>query len=283
MNTFDVYYQNALIPPPEEKSEVIKYTRVAIDSKDRDTILFPNSNKYEIKLSNEIIDVISAKLINADIPLSMYMINEYFNTLVVITGNTTYTVQLDHGDYTETQLATLLTDSINNTIGDSLFQVTYNSNKDNFKFTCKHSFSLNFGTGANNLADLLGFNKTTYSSTTGGSSPYTHVVNAEYRKNFNYNNYLIMYIDHFDIYQSPTNDVDRCFAIIPAIYERLNISDKNDLMKFFSPPVPRMTKLNISFFDRYGNPYNFNNINHRFELLIKSHKQPRKYNQIFAG
>lgn len=282
MNSFDVYYQNALIPPPESKSEVLKYTRVAIDSKDRDKTLFPNPNSYEIKLSNEIFDVISAKLINADIPLSMYMINQYFDTLLVHVGSTTYTVQLDHGDYTETQLATSLTDTINNQIGSNYFQVTYNARKDNFTFASSQSFSLRFGDSANNLADLLGFNKITYVSNTGGSSPYTNIINGEYRKNFKYNNYIIMYIDHFDTYQSPTNDVDRCFAIIPAIYTTLNISDKNDLIKVFSPPVPRMTKLIISFYDRYGNPYDFHNINHRFELLIQSHKHPRKYGQIFA-
>lgn len=282
MNTFDVFYKNALIPPPEEKSEVIKYTRIAIDSKDRDKSLFPNANKYEIRLSNEIIDVISAKLINADIPLSMYLINQYFDTLYVQFGSTRYAVKLDHGDYTEAQLATALTDSINTTIGAAYVNVSYNARKDNFTFASSQPFSLVFDEGLGNLAVLLGFNKKTYASTTGGSSPYTNVINGEFRKNFNYNNYIIMYIDHFDAYQSPSNDVDRCFAIIPAVYERLSISDKNDLLKIFSPPVPRMTKLIISFFDRYGNPYDFNNIDHRFELLIKSHKQPRKYNQIFS-
>lgn len=282
MNNFDVFYKNALIPPPEERNEVIKYTRIAVDSKDRDKSLFPNANKYEIKLSNEIVDVISAKLINADIPLSMYMINQYFDTVVVQVGSTTYNVQLDHGDYNESQLATLLTDSINTTIGSNVFSVTYNTNKDNFTFASSQVFSLDFNEGPNNLADLLGFDKVTYTSTNGGSAPYTNIITSDYRKNFKFNNYIIMYIDHFDVYQSPTNDLDRCFAIIPVEYDRLSISDKNDLKKVFSPPVPRMTKLIISFFDRYGNPYDFNNINHRFELLIKSHKHPRKYNQIYA-
>lgn len=281
MNSFDVFYKNAIIPPPEAKSENIKYTRLAIDSKDRDKSLFPNANNYEVRLNNEIDDVISAKLINADIPLSMYMINKYFDTLVVQQGSDTpQNIQLDHGNYNENELATLITDALNNAFGDSTFTVTYNTNKDNFSFVSTSPFSLIFGTSSNSLDMLLGFSKKTYTSINLGR--VNHVINAEYRKNFNYNNCIIMYIDKFDTYQSPSNEIDRCFAILPSVYTLLSISDNPELIKIFSPPIPRLAKLIISFYDRYGNPYDFSNMEHRFEILVKSHKQARKYNQIFG-
>jgi hypothetical protein len=62
----------------------------------------------------------------------------------------------------------------------------------------------------------------------------------------------------------------------------LNISAAPELIKIFSPPIPRLTKLVITFLDRYGNPYDFCNMEHRFEILVKSHKQARKYCHIFA-
>jgi hypothetical protein len=283
MNTTDIFFKNALIPPPEDKSEIIKYTRIAIDSKDRDKLLYPNPNKYEIRLNDDINDVISAKLINADISLSMYLINQYFDTLTVQKGATTYNIQLEHGDYTETELATLITSTLNSQFGSNTFNVSYNANKDNFNFASTDTFSLIFGGNSNSLDAVLGFGKKTYASSPNGSSPYTNIIQGEYRKNFKHNNCLIMYIEQFDNYRSPSNEIDRCFAILPSVYSLLSLSDPADLIKVFSPPIPRMAKFVISFLDRYGNPYDFNNMEHRFEILIKSHKQPRKYNQIFAN
>jgi hypothetical protein len=275
------YYNNAVIPPPLSPSEVIKYTRIAIDSKTRDKSLFPNANKYEIKLNNEVSDVMSAKLINADIPMSMYLINQYFDTLVVTQNGTTQNIQLEHGDYNEVDLATMITDSLNNVFEDQ-FAVSYNKNKDNFTFRSKTAFTLTFGTSSNSLDALLGFDKAVYTSTAIGVSPYNHVITGTYRKNFTYNNCVIMYIDQFDCYHSPANEMDRCFAILPSVYSLLSISDHPELIKTFSPPIPRLTKLIVKFLDRFGNLYDFNNLEHRFELLLTSHKQGRRYNSIFT-
>lgn len=283
MNTSDIFFKNALIPPPEDKSEVIKYTRIAIDSKDRDKSLYPYANKYEIKLSDDINDVISAKLINADIPMSMYLINKYFDTLTVQQGEDIYNIELEHGDYNATELATLITNALNNQFGSNTFTVSYNTKKDNFTFASTDTFSLIFSENKNSLDALLGYGKRVYTSSVGGSSPYTNIIQGEYRKNFNHNNCLIMYIDHFDNYRSPTNEIDRCFAILPSVYTLLNVSDSPEFIKIFSPPIPRLAKMVVSFFDRYGNPYDFNNLEHRYEILVKSHKQARKYNQIFGN
>lgn len=276
------YYKNAVIPPPETASEVVKYTRIAIDSKNRNKSLFPNANKYEIKLSNEVSDVMSAKLINADVPLSMYLINKYFDTLVVSQNDVTHNVQLEHGDYNELDLATMITRVLNTSIGDEQFAISYNKYKDNYTFTSKDAFTLTFGISSNSLDALLGYDKDIYTSAPSGDSPYTHVITGDYRKSFDYNNCIIMYIDQFDCYQSPANEMDRCFAVLPSVYNSLSISDHPELIKTFSPPIPRMTKLVIQFYDRFGNPYDFSNMEHRFELLITSHKQGRRYNSIFT-
>jgi hypothetical protein len=270
------YNKRAIIPPPETPVENTKYTRIVIDSKDRIKSLYPYPNSYEIKLDNEVQDVISAKLISADIPLSMYMINQYFDRLTIIVNATTYNIQLEHGDYNAVDLATMMTNKLNEQFS-STFYVTYNNAKDNFTFAASISFSLVFGNGSNSLDALLGFGKQTYTSSATGSSPYNNIVRSVYRKNFHFNNCLIMYIDQFDNYKSPSVKMDRSFAIVPSIYNNLNISDYAELVKTFSPPIPRLDRLIISFLDRYGNPYDFQNVEHRFELLLTSHKQARRY------
>lgn len=275
------YYNNAVIPPPVSPIEVTKYTRIAIDSKSRNKSLFPNANKYEIKLNNEVSDVMSAKLINADIPLSMYLINQYFDTLVVTQNDVTHNIQLEHGDYNEVELASMITNVLNSVFEDQ-FSVSYNQNKDNYTFASKNAFTLTFGESSNSLDALLGFDKTIYTSTASGNTPYDYVITGTYRKNFNYNNCVIMYIDQFDCYQSPANEMDRCFAILPSVYNLLSMADHPELIKTFSPPIPRLTKLIVRFLDRFGNLYDFSNLEHRFELLITSHKQGRRYNSIFT-
>jgi hypothetical protein len=277
------YYKNAVIPPPEAPGEIIKYTRIAVDSKDRNTILHPEPNRYEIKLSNEVTDVMTARLISADIPLSMYMVNKYFDKLYVVYDGTPYTVALDHGDYTETAFATMVTTRLNAIIGSNTFTVSYNTATDNFTFAAAAVFSLDFGSSSNSLGAMLGFAKEQYTSNATGSSPYPNIIRSVYRKNFKYNNYIIMYIDQFDTYQSPSTQLERSFAIVPAIYTQLSISDKPELKKFFSPPIPRLTRLIVKFLDRYGNPYDFQNTEHRFEILLESNKQARKYNSIFGN
>lgn len=279
------YYKNAVIPPPQTTSEVIKYTRLVIDSKSRDKGLFRNPNSYEVRLSNEITDVISAKLINADVPMSMHMINRYFDTLRLTVGGTAYNVTLDHGTYSESGLASMMQTKLNAaTSGVGVtWSVSYSGVTDGFTFAASAAFSMVFGSEANSLDALLGFDKETYASVNSGAvETYPYKIRSEYRKNFAYNNCVVMFIDQFDTFRSPDNEMDRCFAILPSVYSQMNISDHPELVKYFSPPIPRLAKLVVSFYDRFGNPYDFQNMEHRFELLIKSNKQGRKYNSIWG-
>lgn len=284
MEEFSQHFRdNAVIPPPESPSEVIKYTRLAIDSKSRNKNLFRNPNSYEVRLTNEITDVMSVKLINADIPLSMHMINTYFNNLTVVIGSTSYDITLIHGSYDESTLPSMIEEKLNEaTNGIATWTISYSSTKDGFTFASSVAFKLVFGTKENSLDALLGFDKKEYSSVNTGIGNRPHVIASPFRKNFAHNNCIIMYIDQFDTYQSPDNEMDRCFAILPGVYNQLNISDHPELMKVFSPPIPRLAKLIVSFFDRYGNPYDFQNMDHRFELLLTSNKQARKYKSIFG-
>jgi hypothetical protein len=277
------YIKNAIIPPPETSSEVIKYTRIVVDSKDRDKSLYPLANKYEMKLPNEVSDVMSAKLISADIPLSMYMVNDFFNTLNIVYNGSPYNIVLDNGDYTDGGLATMMTTRLNAVVGSNTFSVSYNANTDNYTFAAAQSFSMTFGGSKNSLDTLLGFEKQQYTSSATGSAPFANVIKSVYRKNLKYNNYAIMYIDQFDNYQSPSTELDRCFAVIPSVYNQQSFSDHPELKKVFSPPIPRLTRLFVRFLDRYGNPYDFENIEHRFEILLCSNKQARKYNSIFGN
>jgi hypothetical protein len=152
----------------------------------------------------------------------------------------------------------------------AVFGVQYIASTDNFTFTCTSPFTFLFENKTNPLNQLLGFGLKNYTSV-------ANTLSSIYRKNFKYNNYIIMDIDQFDVLKSSDRDLNKSFALIPVNYNSLNICDLYDYKKVFNPPLGKLLKIHIHFYDRFGNPYDFQNMDHRFELIFESFKLKRKY------
>lgn len=266
------FIDKAVIMPPEMQQDVEqakRYTRVVIDSKDRDTKLFPHPHEYEITLDDDIDDVVAAELLTIDVPMSQYLVNPTFCTFVV----SDTTVRIPLGNYRPFTLAAAVQVAIADA-GLSSFTVTYNEPTDNYTFESSQDFTLMF---PNAIAKLFGFQANTlYTSE-------AQRISSPFRKDFDYNNYIIMTIDQFDINKSTSSVLTKSFAIITRDMQATRVSHDAKVKKRFTPPLPRLQKLRIRFYDRYGNPYNFNNMDHHFELLFESYKQKRKYQNIFLN
>jgi hypothetical protein len=275
------YAKYSIIKPPADfLGDDEKYTRVVIDSRVRNKDLFPDPNNYEVLLDDDINDAIKAQLVYVDIPFTNFLINKDFNTLVVRVGGTDHKVALSTGDYDTTSLVTEIQAKLDAVLGAAVITVSHIPRIDSFSFSSSASFTLKFDKQQNTLAHLLGFrDNKDYVAT--GSGPY--IVTAEFRKNFNYNNYIIMTIDQFDLLKSVDKCLNKSFAMIPKNYDVLNLADHPEYIKRFSPPIAKLSKLKVRFYDRFGNDYDFQNMDHRFELLVTSFKQKRKYGNIFAS
>lgn len=258
------FINKAIIEPPKDIIDDFKKTRVIVDSRIRNKNLFPSQNSYDIQFDDDINDVSKCELIYADIPMPLYLINKNFNTITFTINAITYNIILESGDYSISELATALQTQMANE-----FIVEYVPRTDNFRFTNTSAFSIDF-TPVNNLSMLLGFRQQVYHSN-------NFVINSEFRKNLNYNNYLIMDIEQFDVLKSSDKDLNKTFAIIPKHYNDLNICDDIRYIKKFSPPIPKLARLKIKFYDKFGNPYDFQNMDHRFELMFENYRQRRKY------
>ena len=258
----------------------IKSTRIVIDSKDRDISLFPEQNSYSIRFDDDIEDVMSVQVQSIDIPMSSYMINRYFNTFTLIIEGTEYNVTLDYGDYNPIEFATMVTNKMNEVYNS--FLVEYVPRLDNFKFSSTITFSISFKKQdiKSSLHSIFGMRQDIYAAIPSGLQ---YVINSTYRKNFKYNNYMIMNIDQFDILKSNNNDIHRTTAIIVENYSNVNMGDTPELIKSFTPPISRLSRIKLSFTDRFGNPYDFQNIDHKIELVFKSFKQKRKYQNLFIN
>lgn len=273
------YYQNAVIQPQKDPIDNDTFcTRIIVDSRIRNKTLFPNQNSYEITFDDDINDVKNCRLLYIDIPMPQYLINSNFNTVYFSVASTNYEAIIPTGDYTASSLATAITTSMN-TVVPGTFQVSYMSLLDNYVFNATVPFTLLFNDQSNSLAFLLGFSeKKNYVSISDPSTPsYPNMIEAEYRRNFDYNNYIIMDIEQFDLLKSNDRDLNKSFAMIPKNYTKMNIWDEQGIIKNFSPMIGRLAKIKIRFYDRYGNPYDFQNMDHRFELLFSSLKKRRKY------
>lgn len=279
------YVHNAIIPPPELKGieKDVKHTRVVFDSKDRDVTLFPDPNAYDVRFDDDIDDVLGVRLLSMDVPLAAYMINTYFDRFTLVFGETAYEVVLDHGDFEAPAFATMVTANMQRSTGAAAntFLMEYNTVKDNFVFRGKAPFSIDFPQ-KNSLHHALGMKKQPYVSTT-ESGVFGHAIYAEFRKNFKFNNYAIMSIDGFDLNHSNGDTLNHTFAVVVPNYSNMNFGDAPKLIKRFTPPIPRLAKITIKFTDRFGNPYDFQNMDHRIELDFESYKQKRKYQNIFMN
>lgn len=281
----EVFTKYAIIKPPEDfTGDNQKYTRLVVDSRVRNTKSFPNQNNYDILFDDDITDVISAQLIYVDIPFTNYLINQYFNTLNITYIGNIYIIVIDIGDYDNNSFIAEMQSKLNTVIGNNMINITYNTKLDSYIFTSLNTFTFNFIGNKNNLAMLLGFSQDNnyISESSSGGQGGQYILNSPYRKNFNYNNYIIMDIDQFDLLKSIDRDLNKSYAMIPKTYDVLNIADHPQYIKIFSPPIPRLTKLHIQFSDRFGNKYDFQNMDHRFEILLTSFKQKRKYSNIFT-
>ena len=280
------FLNKAVIQPPKEflyYENNKKYTRIVIDSKDRNKVQYQNPNDYTIEFDDDINDVVSAQLISADVPFTTYLINENFKNLYITISGTTTEISLTTGDYTTTTLASHIQDKLN-AFSSNNFSVAYDSIKDNFRFRSKVAFSLVFEGVSNPLSSLLGFNETTYTSSVSSEiDAYVNVIQSPYRKNFDYNKYIYLVIDQFDLNKGNAKPINKSYAALTEQYTQLSINDKPKIVKYFSPTIPRLSKLRISFYDRYGNNYDFQNQDHRLEFLFTSFKQKSKYQNIFGA
>jgi len=268
--------KHALIMPPDKDLHDFdkRTTRIVVDSLFRDP-QYKNQNDYYFIFDDDINDVVSAKLLCIDIPFSSYLINGFFNSIYVsFDGTTEVVVGLTEGNYDKAGLASMMQTRLNAVIANKQFTVTYSTLLDKFEFGANQSFYLMFAGKKNSLEDLLGFRKQNYESV-------NNTITAPFRCNFDFNNYMVMCIDQFDANKSNNKPLNKSFAVINKTFSDLNTYTDIDIVKSFNPPLARLAKIHVTFFDRYGNPYDFQNMDHRFEIMLQSLKQRRKYHGIF--
>ena len=287
MQRFD-YEHSSIIRPPRDPaylahdSKAWRDVRVVVDSRDRDLTSFPTPARYDVEFEDPLENILSVELLCADVPFTSYLINSYAQDLTLIetqTGSSNArNLQLTAGDYGASNLAahvqTVL--ATNGTAGVT-YEVSYDLVKDNFQFmvsgsnvTSTKPFTLDLSNRPQ-LAAVLGFLPKAYGSIwDAGSSKQS--LRSDFRKNFNYNNYMVMHVDSLENNRSPNKVLNKSFAILSK--DRINneLIELESVCKEFNPPLSKLHKLRITFRDMEGNPYDFQNHPHRLEFLFRCHQ-----------
>jgi len=112
------------------------------------------------------------------------------------------------------------------------------------------------------LAHILGFKPDIYYSRTGDH------ITSDYQIKLKKEKYAILYINDYNILYSNKNSIINGFYIIHN--NHMNnlqcLLDKN--IKYFSPYIDYIDKIDIKLKDYYGNFINLNNNNFSFELIL---------------
>lgn len=287
--------ESAIITPPhiDLKSSNVKYYRYIIDSRDRNTTLHETPAKYEIELEENITDVCSVEMLLADVPFPRYLIHKNNNLLHVVMSNdisTIYEIIIPVGNYTETTLCNTIQTELNNSELTG-FTVHYDSISEKFlfshislDFTFKFKGNLfkyneqrtDFLYKENTIAKVIGFANKDYTST-------STTLTSEYIRNFTKDNYIIMKLEKATINHGKSKNLESSFAIINDKSNTINNVYEHQIRKAFTPAIASINKLKISFKDYDGNYYDFQNQNHRIEILFGTFKQTNKYENIFKS
>lgn len=242
----------------QQKREITSSIQLYVNSSNADIYMNGNINKSScafffeelLKISRNALEM-SVTVVNAQIPYSFYIINQYNNHIVVDGINYYFTT----GNYNVNSFLTLWNNTIPGTWTNS-----FNSSNNKFTFSKTTSFTISDG-NTNSILPILGFitNKTYNSSVNGGfqSIISVNVVNflGPMRLNIKTNSFNI--INNFDtVEKGRTTTLCSVPVNSPAggMISYYNFTNYKSIFKNHE-----ISTLQIDIVDDIGNLINFNN------------------------
>jgi len=282
-----------------EQKRDTKDMRVVIDSRSRDQKVHPSPSSYEVDLPDDLHTVHSARLLYAQLPFSSYDVpaGEAQNVTVVVqtapppAAPTAATGRLVPGDYGEGSLLAaalqaalndiriVVTDGSGDSNNDVLqtFSVTHESIRDAFliRSNAIFAFDTNQLASVSATARLLGFPSVSADAVypaelDDDGSDYKYLLATPFRRCVDPRPYIIMRVQvpGCDTLNSPSPAAHRAFAIIPRENPSIAVDDMFPFRKNWTPPLARVARIRMSFTDPDGQPYDFQNQDHRIDILF---------------
>ncbi len=275
---------------------------LTIDSRDRNTDIFPNSNNYTVNFNEIYTNVVSVELITAEIPKSGYFLENYNNILHFqeknnqVTSSTYYEAEIPIGNYTSQTIGNAIQNALNMS-GQSTYSVSYTSDE-KIKIQSDLSggdniFNLVFSNGVENYGIDSFRNK--YITYTSGQSLGFDAVNLSGQNNYTSNNRITFQSEDYILLEIPElsglidgvhyNSQDDFAKILLDSAQNKTTFYKNllvyPIIKTFLPTID-LSKLTINFKIFGNNFYDFHGLEHSLTFKIQTLKQ-KIYSDIDIG
>jgi hypothetical protein len=247
---------------------------ILIDSRDRDTTLFPSPSNYRIDLLRSYPNVISLELVTAEIPISEYNVNSTNNVIQFkeVAGSTVIVATIPPGNYsTLASFKSIVETTMNNA---SAHGASYTLNITTLASQNKVILSSDIG-GTSTLFSVL-FSSSSSRRLFGmnavdktGTSSYTSDTIVSLDKE----QYLTLAIENIRNITSTHSITHNAFAKIPLNNDdstgRKYFSTSSDYnaVKVFQPQMPKLDHLHLSF-NSYNGLYDFNGLDHSLTFKV---------------
>jgi len=272
-----LFAEHALIPPPKTESKDIstRQHRVVIDSRDRDMIKYPDPSNYVIDINHDIRDVLSVQLVAYDIPFNDLNVTEDNNMFEYLDANgDLQTIEIPEDEYN----VITLTNAINTSIGYTAL-ITSASNirlELDTIYVTRFLFASDTGYRHRSVAKTLGFEPVDITASGSTTAKYKYHLEAE--------RYVALFVQAAKLCQTTNPGTHECFAMIPRYVDSEGAQALDTFVrKRFAAPIAALDKIHVRFKTRGGSYYNFENKDHRLELVYTCYRQPKNYNAIFAN
>jgi hypothetical protein len=281
-----LFAEHALIPPPKTESKDIstRQHRVVIDSRDRDMIKYPDPSNYVIDINHDIRDVLSVQLVAYDIPFNNINVTEDNNLFEYLDANGgLQTIEIPEGEYNDVTLTEKINlgfrATLNSLLGgyDPLSIPTSNIQLElNATHVTRFLFASDTGYRHRSIAKTLGFEPVDITASGWTTAKYKYHLEAE--------RYVALFLQAAKLCQTTNPGTHECFAMIPRYVDSEGAQALDTFVrKRFAAPIAALDKIHVRFKTRGGSYYNFENKDHRLELVYTCYRQPKNYNAIFAN
>lgn len=255
-------------------------TRIVVDSADRDRNTHPSPSSYVVHLPYDVFNVCSWKLVSAQMPKDpAYMIGAGApqGVPVVFSAGQAATAIMPYGNYaTSTDLANSLRDALNaassSASAANAFIASIDPHQDNLVIRSTATFTMDSSKMHPATVQLLGLKAGMPVIYSDDGSGYPWLLSAPYRTNFEApyrtSAVLRLRLPSTELLVSASQTLNRAFAVLSPGTNDMETSFP--YVKQWVAPVSRVSRVHVEFVDLFGEPYDFQNQDHRIEFVAES-------------
>jgi hypothetical protein len=258
-------------------NQITKTRRVVMDSRSRNLEAYPDPSSYELTLYDDMINVSAVRLLVADVPFPAPLVAADAAPLpLVLLPGTEVSAPLARGDYDAAGLALMLGANLSAASG-APFSVSSGPATGVLRFSAPQAFSIGPVRDAV-LARLLGFRLGSSAVSVFDADSGQWTASSEFKACLERTPYLVLRLSpNAEVILSPGDALHRAFAVIPAPHRRGSVrcgSTDKPFEKRWNPPLARIARLQVQLTDPDGQPYDFQNQDHRIELEFDISARP---------